>query len=144
MTVLIAAFSVWINGEFALTSSVSESSPTASVSEIRLALPTWTAMARRSTVVNPDSSAFSSYVPGGIALMTYSPDSLVCTTRTTLVAWFVSVTVTPGTGSPLVSETIPLSSPDGVCARAGAMAKTRRSSAIPQEMRYMDASLDLR
>ena len=51
-----------------------------------------------------------------MAEITYRPTSFVCTTRTTFVAWLVSVIVTPGTGSPLLSTTVPLISPDGVCA----------------------------
>src|SRR6266576_2392681 len=72
-----------------------------------------------------------------MAAITYSPDSLVCTVRTTLVAGLVSVIVTPGTASPLVSTTVPLISPDGVWPRTGTAIETRRRRRIPERRRCM-------
>src|SRR5712664_1651744 len=67
-----------------------------------------------------------------MAVITYSPDSLVCTVRTTLVATLPRVIVTPGTASPLASTTVPLISPDGVWPRAGTAIDTRRRRRIPE------------
>src|SRR6185295_16655637 len=72
-----------------------------------------------------------------MAASTYSPDSLVCTVRTTLVAGLVSVIVTPGTASPLVSTTVPLISPDGVWPRTGTAIATSTTRRIPKRRRYM-------
>ena len=86
---------------------------------MRLELPTWTSIFRRSITRKPEIWAFSVYIPGGSAGMTYSPELLVTTSRTALVAALVSVIVTPGTADPLGSTTTPLISPVGVWARAG-------------------------
>src|SRR5207247_5641165 len=55
-------------------------------------------------------------------------------TRVTLVAWLVRVIVTPGTGRPLVSVTIPLSSPEGVCAPAGARETINRRNMTAKDL----------
>src|SRR5215207_5346481 len=74
-----------------------------------------------------------------MAEITYSPDSLVWTVRATLVDWLVSVTVTPGTASPLASVTMPLISPDGVCPRTGiARVKTKRRTTPEARLRIAD------
>src|SRR6185436_12364142 len=76
-----------------------------------------------------------------MAEITYSPDSLVWTTRATFVDWLVSVTVAPGTASPLASVTMPLISPDGVCPRTGvARVKTTRRRTPEARLRIGDLS----
>ncbi len=107
---------------------------------MRLELPTWTSISRRSITRKPEICAFSVYVPGGIAGMTYSPALLVTTSRTAFVAALVSVTVTPGTADPLGSTTTPLMSPVGVWARAGttsAAATMARTPTMPSRDRAL-------
>src|SRR5712692_5158186 len=68
-----------------------------------------------------------------MAEITYSPDSFVAVARTTLVARLLSVIVTPGTASPLVSMTVPLISPDGVWPRTGTAREKRRRKRMPED-----------
>src|SRR5687767_5117062 len=108
-----------MTGVSATTDTTSVNWPIASVNGKRFALPTWTLMFVCSAVEKPSSSTFRLYVPGGTAGNTYKPDSFVWVRRMALVAALVSVTRTPGMTDPLESTTVPLISPDGVCAVAG-------------------------
>ena len=76
-------------------------------------------------------------MPGWIAGITYSPDSLVWSSRTALVPWLVSVIVTPGIGAPLGSVTTPLISPEGVCALASVMKPTHRIQIVARNLGNM-------
>src|SRR5688572_6880974 len=117
-----------MTGVSATTDTTSVNWPMASVNGNRFALPTWTLMFVCSAVENPSSSTFRLYVPGGTAGKTYTPDSLLWVRRVALVAALVRVTLTPGSTEPLESTTVPLISPDGVCAQAGtpSVTKTRK------------------
>ncbi len=73
MTVPIEALLLWMSGAPPRISTVSVRSPSSSVIGMRLELPTWTSIFRRSIGRKPEIWALSVYVPGGIAGITYSP-----------------------------------------------------------------------
>jgi hypothetical protein len=73
----------------------------------------------------------------------YSPDSFVCTVRTTLVATLLSVIVTPGTVNPLESTTVPLISPEGVWPRTGTARERSRRRRMPEDLLHIGTSSGL-
>src|SRR5439155_23334939 len=68
------------------------------------------------TVLNPESSAFTEYVPVGSDGAVYSPFESVLTTRTRPVLVLVSVTVAPGITAPVESVISPMMVPVTACA----------------------------
>src|SRR5712691_7957226 len=73
-------------------------------------------MSGRVTVLKPESSAFTEYVPVGGDGTVYSPFESVLTTRTRPVPVLVSVTVAPGMTAPVESVISPMMVPVTACA----------------------------
>ena len=67
--------------------------------------------------MNPDSSAWMVYLPGGTLTRRYSPRSSVTAVITRPVAWSVAVTLTPGSAAFVSSTAVPMIVP--CCAHAG-------------------------
>ena len=82
------------------------------------------------TVLKPEISAETVYLPVGSDGAEYSPLVSVTTTRVSLVPVLVSVTVTPGMTAPEESVTRPMIVPATACAEAaeGARALSNRKS----------------
>ena len=95
------------SGEPPVTWIVSATWPTASFSVMGVCASTLTRTDDTTAVLKPDSSAFTSYVPGSSRSLTKKPDSLVTTVSTVFRSRLVTVTVTPGSTPPLSSVTVP-------------------------------------
>jgi len=141
MTVPMVAFSVSTSGATPATVVISETVPNSSVKSTRT--DCWTCNSRsRVAVLNPSSSLFTVYVPGGSAGKSNRPTSLVVAVRVALVALLTTVTVTPGITAPVPSLTAPEIVPS-VCATHGVQSnndvsptkRVRRIGRLPFEKR---------
>src|SRR6266513_1318530 len=118
MTVPMVAFAVSTSGETPTTVAVSASVLNSRVKLTRAVCCTCNSRSR-ATVLKPESSVVTVYVPGGNAGKSNRPTSLLAVVRVALVALFITVTVAPGTTAPVESFTSPVMVPS-VCAKEGA------------------------
>src|SRR6185503_16002440 len=121
------------SGETPVTVAISEIVPSSRV-KLTLAVACTCNSRSRVAVLNPSSSLFTVYSPGGNAGKSNRPTSLGTVVRVALVALFTTVTVAPGITAPVESFTSPVMVPR-VCAKQGA----QRSNQVnpPNKVRRM-------
>ena len=113
-------------GASAVTTTVSVAAPISSLGSSVSVSPAASVTSATLHVRNPDSSAFTEYLPTGSSLKAKRPPSSDTMRRSSLVARLVAVTVTPGRTPPLGSVTTPTMSTERACATAApANAATR-------------------
>src|SRR5207249_3226553 len=131
MTVPTVAFEVSTSGEIAVTVAVSEIVANSSAKSTRAVCCTCNSISRVE-VLNPSSSLFTVYGPGGNAGKSNRPTALLDVVRVALVALFTTVTVAPGITAPVASFTSPVIVPS-VCAMQG----EQRSSHVSPAKRHL-------
>src|SRR5439155_2816481 len=117
MTVPTVAFDVSTSGDTPVTVVCSEMVPNSS-EKFTASVCCTCSTTSRVAVLNPSSSVFTVYVPGGNAGKSNRPTSLLDVVRVALVALFTTVTVAPGITAPVESFTSPVIVPS-VCANDG-------------------------
>ncbi len=101
-----------------VTSTVSETAPISSGTSRTVGVSTKASTPETEAVLKPVAVISSLYVPGGTALKTYWPSSLVCCVRVKFLVGSVRVTVAPLTRLPCGSLTVPRTVVPPDCANA--------------------------
>jgi hypothetical protein len=139
MTVPTVALVVSTSGDTPVTVAISEIVPSSIARSTRTVACTCNSRSRV-TVLNPSSSPFTEYGPGGSAGKSNSPTALLMLVRVALVALFTTVTTTPGITAPLESLTSPVMVPR-VCAHDGAQSNSHNPAM--QRVRRIQGSFRL-